>query len=335
MRPQSPGRNAFTLVELLVVIAIIGILIAMLLPAIQAAREAARRANCASNLKQLGNGILLYADRNSEQVPPSAYNRHSWIAFMWPVMESGPTFDGLRLDRNFSEAAVNEGTATGLSNSLTHQQYRSPAMLCPTRGFRQSGWGTGQAVDYLPIGVTRLESGWPGADPLNRYIATTASADYINGSIVGPGGVTSLPIPGETYTRRVVRSKVTIGGVTDGMAYTAFAGEKHLPPTMVGVARADYPWCPGSIADNASYHSNKIIGLGLASRADTPAFDNPAAAEGNVAVAPAHYMFGSWHPGITQFVFGDTRVQAVKNYATATALLAMGGRGDGTPYDLP
>lgn len=51
-------RRGFTLVELLVVIVIISMLMAMLLPAVQSARESARRANCASNLRQIGLGVL-------------------------------------------------------------------------------------------------------------------------------------------------------------------------------------------------------------------------------------------------------------------------------------
>lgn len=57
----------FTFFELLVVIAIIAILVGMLVPTLGRAKESGRRTHCISNLRQIGLGIQMYRDENSDR----------------------------------------------------------------------------------------------------------------------------------------------------------------------------------------------------------------------------------------------------------------------------
>ncbi len=67
---MGKSRRGFTLIELLVVIAIIAILAAILFPVFAKAREKARQSSCASNLKQIALGMLMYVGDNDEMFPP-------------------------------------------------------------------------------------------------------------------------------------------------------------------------------------------------------------------------------------------------------------------------
>jgi prepilin-type N-terminal cleavage/methylation domain-containing protein/prepilin-type processing-associated H-X9-DG protein len=64
MFERNSTRRAFSLIELLVVLAIIAILIGLIMPMLSGARRAAKSVQCKSNLRQLGQALVIYAGDN-------------------------------------------------------------------------------------------------------------------------------------------------------------------------------------------------------------------------------------------------------------------------------
>ncbi len=85
------ATTGFTLIELLVVIAIIAILAAILFPVFAAAQKSALRTRCASNEKQILNGIMLYMQDNGGRVPPG-YDPSGTSPYNWTNGTFGTTW---------------------------------------------------------------------------------------------------------------------------------------------------------------------------------------------------------------------------------------------------
>ena len=117
-------RRGFTLIELLVVIAIIAILAAILFPVFAKAREKARQSSCLSNTKQLGIGVLSYAQDYDELLPRTAITvpggNHGWQTLIHPYVKNDQIFTCP------SKASVRWSSATPLSYSTCGYGYNGP-----------------------------------------------------------------------------------------------------------------------------------------------------------------------------------------------------------------
>lgn len=110
--PRQP-LNAFTLIELLVVISAISLLISLLLPALRGARDSARTAVCASNLRQTGIGVQMYASDYDDQLPPAligSMTSGDWHKLISPYLSHEKSD---RLGLNYLSCPVEVGIYNG------------------------------------------------------------------------------------------------------------------------------------------------------------------------------------------------------------------------------
>ncbi len=154
-------RGGFTLVELLTVIGIIGVLVAILLPALSQARQRAQAVKCASNMRQIAAGWMMYADGHRGAIVPArvpnlgAARNVYWIGNgdcyrpRWYSLMGAQT--GLYCYRVPSPLQVDENT----------KAVDNPVFLCPSEPERISSRHYPYGYNHQFLGNARNKVGTP------------------------------------------------------------------------------------------------------------------------------------------------------------------------------
>jgi prepilin-type N-terminal cleavage/methylation domain-containing protein/prepilin-type processing-associated H-X9-DG protein len=335
-RATARTRRGFTLVELLVVIAIIGVLISMLLPAVQSARESARRAACASNMRQIGLGILGYESAHKKLPSGGEGTRYtsttasttfidarvgsawefSGEARLSPFAMILPFVEKMQLFQTMDSSKSYRGS---YKNILAAAQ-QIPIYICPTDPWAQTQYKnpiftqTGDASANAD-GAATLDTGLEGPTDFGKldYFCTVyTDINGDTGSATYGQRNTGFKSVNGTATTKLNRCDgalacpaAPISAITDGTSYTIFTiedvGRNH--PSQLFKTQSKYIADTSIMCTAGSADASELAGLqtGSANSAVYRWADPDAAGSGvsgppNATVGYTHYINNNSSP---------------------------------------
>jgi len=350
--------SGFTLIELLVVIAIIAILIGLLLPAIQKIREAARRMQCSSNLKQLGLAFHNYHDVNGK-LPPGGLlglgamsaggpsinqdwnsEQGSWVVYTLPFIEQDNMY-----------RAINPRPET-VPNSVGNGWNNLPGSGNPYPNV--PGYGIGNIpANARNIKLIRCPSDdYDPKQPVSNYVGSLGPQCAIGPCGYDPNQKYCHPLQsglgdwgysdqyewfnhGNTYDSQWIQgafnrvgAEINFSMFIDGLSNSILMGECRAGTHDHLAGNAWWGF------NNGNSHCSTIVPINWKISTDplhswcSPAQDY----RGNWNVS---WGFRSNHSGGANFLFGDGRVQFLRDGINHQTYQLLGCRKDGQAVQIP
>jgi hypothetical protein len=198
------------------------------------------------------------------------------------------------------------------------RQTSMPIYFCPTR--RSAGMNVMSVGDIPELGWTAQD--FPGA--LGDYGCCEGdndngqyNTDQADGAMI-LADYTNTTNPNGGYFITRWRSRIKVASIVDGLSNTLLVGEKHVIQGKFGTQTGDRCIYNG---DPANQNAARVAGASyLLARTPKDSYN---------------LQFGSYHPGVCQFVFCDGTVRAISVATDGTVLSLLSKRNDGQAVTLP